>query len=455
MDRWRWVRFLRTFLSKHLPQSNFKPIYYLGNKSDFIQPIKAAIEAVDPKRGAVGDVFAGTGSVAAALIHERPVVTCDVQEYSRVLCSAVLTPKLEPKHCSSIVAEIDGPFLSRLLACLEPLAKWEEDGLASESPQRIAELLESPTLATREQQAGSNAYEAAAKASEKRLRDAGLWESPETTVSRLYAGVYFSFRQAAVLDAALRVGNLSEHENFRDSLVAAALSTASSVVNTVGKHFAQPIRPRSKNGEVKTGLPKVVARDRSIDALKAYQIWLHRYASLDRPSHAKATVIRGDFQDILTAHGHEMAVVYADPPYTRDHYSRFYHVLETMCLRDNPSFSSVTREGYTSVSRGLYRADRFQSDFCVRSLAPSAFDKLFRTARDQDSAVVLSYSPHERGDGTHPRVVSQEQILSIARQYYPKLEVQYIDGSTHNVLNSSALRLKGREHAELILKCYR
>ena len=30
--------------------------------------------------------------------------------------------------------------------------------------------------------------------------------------------------------------------------------------------------------------------------------------------------------------------VYADPPYTRDHYSRFYHVLETLALRDDPRF---------------------------------------------------------------------------------------------------------------------
>ena len=192
-----------------------------------------------------------------------------------------------------------------------------------------------------------------------------------------------------------------------------------------------------------------------MDALKTYQIWLHRYASLERASRARATVIRGDFHHVLTKHGRKMAVVYADPPYTRDHYSRFYHVLETMCLRDNPCFSSVTKDGSTSVSRGLYRADRFQSDFCVRSLAPAAFDRLFKTSREQDSAVVLSYSPHEGGDGTHPRVVSQEQIFSIARLYYPRLEVQYIDGSTHTVLNSSALRLKDREHAELILKCYR
>lgn len=455
MDRRRRVRLLRTFLSTHLQPSTFKPIYYLGNKSDFIQPIKAAIEAVDPRRGTVGDVFAGTGSVAAALIQERSVVTCDVQEYSRVLCSAVLAAKLETKHCSSIVAEIDGPFLRRLLACVEPLAKWEEDRLASESPQQIADLLESPTLATREHQVGPEEHEAAASASEKRLRDAGLWDSPETTVSRLYGGVYFSFRQAAVLDAALRVGNLPQHETLRDSLVAVALSTASSVVNTVGKHFAQPIRPRAKSGEVKTGLLKVVARDRAMDALKTYQIWLHRYASLYPIPRAKATVVRGDFHDVLTTHGREMSVVYADPPYTRDHYSRFYHVLETMCLRDNPRFSSVTKEGSASVSRGLYRADRFQSDFCVRSLAPAAFDKLFKTAREQDSAVVLSYSPHESGDGTHPRVVSQEQILSIARLYYPRLEIQYITGSTHTVLNSSALRLKDREHAELILKCYR
>ena len=42
------------------------------------------------------------------------------------------------------------------------------------------------------------------------------------------------------------------------------------------------------------------------------------------------------------------SVVYADPPYTRDHYSRYYHLLDTLLLYDYPD----------PVGKGQYRLDR-------------------------------------------------------------------------------------------------
>ena len=72
--------------------------------------------------------------------------------------------------------------------------------------------------------------------------------------------------------------------------------------------------------------------------------------------------------------------MYADPPYTRDHYSRYYHVLETMSLRDNPevSMTMIRAGGSPRVSRGVYRADRYQSPFCIKSQAAGAFEELCR-----------------------------------------------------------------------------
>jgi adenine-specific DNA methylase len=147
-------------------------------------------------------------------------------------------------------------------------------------------------------------------------------------------------------------------------------------------------------------------------------------------------------------------VLYADPPYTRDHYSRFYHVLETMCLRDDPPISRVTKGGSRAVSRGSYREDRHQSPFCIRSAAPAAFEALFAAARRRDLPLALSYSPHEAGDGTHPRVVSSIQIIEIARSYYERVECMVIDGAAHNKLNRGDLKLKTREHAEILVKCF-
>lgn len=441
--------------------SDFRPIYYLGCKASFTAAIKSAIDELDPGGGRLCDLFAGTGAVAGALGAEREVTTVDVQEYSRVLCSAVLAPlRLSTPEILRLTAGIAHRDMARqTVECLRPLIDYEIECIAAAASgerEPLANLLESPPPAAYDEpcfEAPSGPLTDAMLEVVSRLKAARLWESPDTTVSRHFGGVYFSFRQAAALDAILTAAAASE-EQMRDPLLAAALSTASQLVNTVGKQFAQPLRPRNKAGEIKPDLTKIVQRDRSADTFDAYRIWLGRYAALPRAI-GEPRALRLDYLDALQGDANDCSVLYADPPYTRDHYSRFYHVLETMCLRDDPSISRVTKGGTRTVSRGSYREERHQSPFCIRSAAPAAFKALFEAARRRDLPLVLSYSPHEAGDGTHPRVVSISQIMEIARSSYERVELAVVDGSIHNNLNRSGLKLKTREHAEILLKCFR
>ena len=103
--------------------------------------------------------------------------------------------------------------------------------------------------------------------------------------------------------------------------------------------------------------------------------------------------VRSDYSDYLSSSDFSEGVVYADPPYTRDHYSRFYHVLETLALRDDPKISTNTAHGNTLPSRGFYRLSRHQSPFCIRSHAPAAFSALFSKVSSKGLPLVLSYSP--------------------------------------------------------------
>ena len=442
-----------------MASSTFRPIYYLGCKNEFAAEIVSAIDSVDPSKGALGDLFAGTGAVAASVSMSRSVLTADVQEYSRVLCSAVLAP-----------ARLDAPQIDKLIAqsrscdsfhlkkwCFDPMISFENHALAKALegfPNELLDLIESQPLAA----ASSNTSDApealsvARLGTIQRLKASGLWDSPDTTVSRLFGGAYFSFAQSIALDSLLSTAN--SLGIGRDTLVAAALSTASSLVNTVGKQFAQPIRPKNKSGELKQGLIATVQRDRSRDAFDTYEIWLRKYVKLPG-SRFVPTTLRQDFLTAISERSTELSVLYADPPYTRDHYSRFYHVLETMCLRDNPAYTTVVKRGKKSISRGLYRVDRYQSDFCIRSSAPAAFEALFKSSREADLPLVVSYSPHEAGDGTHPRVVSMNQIIEIANANYKRVQVVSIDGSSHNNLNRTGLQLKEREHAEVLILCHR
>jgi 16S rRNA G966 N2-methylase RsmD len=403
------------------------------------------------------DLFAGSGVVAAAMSLSRPVATVDVQEYSRVLCSAMLRPPgLSAARIDLVVEKIaHSPLLQTITDCVAPLIEYELQCMADANkgePARLVELLECSPLATHEgRQPKSSALGAVQSDVLARLRAAGLERGEHAVLTRHFGGVYFSYQQALTLDAILTFAASCEEE-IRDTLKAAALSTASALVNSVGKQFAQPIRPRNKDGHTKLGLAKVVNRDRSENALETYRNWLVRYGLLPRARY-ETEVLCDDYHRALVRGGGKWTCIYADPPYTRDHYSRFYHVLETMCLRDDPPISHVMKGGTMAMSRGMYRADRHQSPFCIRSAAPDAFDSLFRAARSHSLPLVLSYSPHESGDGTHPRVVSVSDILKIARVHYSSVELCKVDGATHNQLNRIDLRLKPREHAELLFKC--
>ena len=391
-----------------------------------------------------------------ALAARRRVTAVDVQEYSRVLCSAQLNPPGISEATAREHAErvASSPLFQQLREYMAPLVSFEEDAIASsldgDSADLVA-LVESPPLVIESAEITNKRLARARSTTRGALVKAGLWSGANATVSLYFGGTYFSYKQSADLDAILSYSHASD-SSIKDTLLAAALSTASSLVNTVGKQFAQPIRPREKSGHIKSNLGCAVDRDRSLDAGQIYLDWMRRYSELPVARYRHEALKMG-FEEALQTRGRDFSVVYADPPYTRDHYSRFYHVLETMCLRDAPVISHVTRNGYSGPSRGAYRVDRYQSPFCIRSAAPSALKDLCSRTKRLGLPLVLSYSPHEAGDGTHPRVMSVSDIVRIAKQSFSRVEVQLLDGSTHNQLNRRDFVLTKRLHAEMIVEC--
>lgn len=434
----------------------FKPLYYLGCKASICDTIQEAIDLADPHHGRVCDLFAGSGAVSASLSASRNVTSVDIQEYSRVVCEAQLNPaRMSPRELAAIPIEVgESDALRSLEHCLEALIELEQEAALaaiSGKPAEMTALIEAPPLLFYAAEHGRGKLAAARKSARARLAENNLLNSPQSTVCRYFGGVYFSFRQAAYLDAVL-VNASRRRGQSRNTLLSAALSTASTMVNTVGKQFAQPVRPRDKSGNIKLSIVSSAIRDRRIDAKSLHSEWLVEYATLkatNRPHEA----VRGDYLEVLSRKGAEFTVLYADPPYTRDHYSRFYHVLETMCLRDEPVVTTTTRNGKSEPSRGVYRESRHQSPFCVRSTAPAAFDALFKQARLLSLPLVLSYSPSEQGDGTHPRVLSASNVVGIARENYRSVDVQYISGKTHNKHNRGDLELAKRSHAEMLIVC--
>jgi adenine-specific DNA-methyltransferase len=98
------------------------------------------------------------------------------------------------------------------------------------------------------------------------------------------------------------------------------------------------------------------------------------------PTHSM-TVTSLDYLDCLRIVP-ENSIIYADPPYSAVHYSRFYHVIETLVRYDHPHLEY----------KGRYRDDRHQSPFDKRKEVTNAFQLLFKAVDERKSHLVLSYS---------------------------------------------------------------
>ena len=105
------------------------------------------------------------------------------------------------------------------------------------------------------------------------------------------------------------------------------------------------------------------------------------------PNHLNHKIIVEDYISCLN-NLEERTTVYADPPYCLVHYSRFYHILETMVLYDYPEIQ--TKNGM--YVKGRYRVDRHQSPFCIRTQVQKAFDDMFSVVKRKNNSLVLSYS---------------------------------------------------------------
>lgn len=432
----------------------FRPVHYLGSKLRVLGEIGTALDRLDPARGAACDLFSGSATVSRSLSGSRRVVSLDIQEYARVLASAVLNGDRHWTAATATARLNAWPRLAQLEEIVAPLAAYEEDAMHAARRGDLAplcDLLEYGSIVAHSQGRSevSGALGDAMCEVRRRLDRAALVPS-ETVCLRHYGGLYFGYRQAAQLDALTSFARSASPPS--DLLLAAVLSTASQIVNTVGKQFAQPIRPRDKSGEPKHHLLRKIATERGLQVLPIYRAFMLQYFGL-KTRRTDHTALRGDFRERLPTLKGQVSIVYADPPYTRDHYSRFYHALETIAQGDDPDISATNLDGGEAMSRGSYRADRHQSPFCIKSQAPGAFRDLFNGVQALGVPLVLSYSGFDSSVEARPRVMSVSDVAALARESFASVEVTTLDSLDHMKLNATALNKSARGTHEVLFLC--
>ena len=437
-----------------------RPIHYLGSKLRILDTIGEAVNSVSPGNGRICDLFSGSGTVSRYFAHSRPVTAVDIQEYSRALCSAVLMPARFPFTGHEMVSRIKASKkYAVLLDTFEPLLSYERAATEKAKQDDIGFLYDliangSIIVAEKGYPPKSQELSSAIQCSLQLLDKAGLSNSVDTMVTRYFGGLYFSVEQAISIDAALDYFYSQINDaSMRNSLLAALLSTTSEIVNTVGKQFAQPLQVLDKNGEPKRKLLKKILNDRAVSFWDSFAEWVDAYSVLEPTPFSSHEALCLDFRDALKQlQQSDISVVYADPPYTRYHYSRYYHVLETICLRDLPEISP-TFAGGTHLSRGIYRESRHQSPFCIRSKAGEAFCHLFAGVAELKVPFVLSYSPFSESSLSTPRLQTIEQLLNKAKYYYEDVSLVSPGHFMHSKLNAVEKNYEAEQEAELLIVC--
>ena len=201
--------------------------------------------------------------------------------------------------------------------------------------------------------------------------------------------------------------------NERDFFLAVLLAVLSKAVNTIGKQFAQPMKVRDSQGNYKHKLGQKAIADRRIDLASAFieQARLFCEAASWRSDNQ---AVRSDYRETLKAlKKGDVSLIYADPPYSRYHYSRYYHVLETIALYDDPSVSNNPATNKTS--RGIYRTKRHQSPFSIKTQAKGAFQELFALSVRLGCPLLLSYSPFPSNRPATPRMIAIDELVAAAK----------------------------------------
>jgi len=205
-------------------------------------------------------------------------------------------------------------------------------------------------------------------------RAAGIFQFFQTS----YADTYFSPEQCAEIDdLRYAVEVLDVIDSYAADLAMASLISAMCYAQSTPGHFAQ-------------FMPSDHARVVPLRDISIFDAFSERFRGWPIPVQARRhTVLSADWRFVFDSGQADGAtVVYVDPPYNTEQYSRFYHLLETLVRYDSPELKH----------KALYREGRFKSNFSYRRAVAGEFGELFRRCAESCGAdVVLSYSSTGKG----------------------------------------------------------
>lgn len=329
---------------------------YMGSKRVMLQNGLGALiedEIVSVRRFV--DLFSGSGAVAThvACRYQIPVLASDLQEYSVALAGAVI-------------------HRVHSLDCNKVWGAWYREASRRFSRMNVPEM--SNITRTRV----------------GKLRD---WCGVNGgVIVRSYGGHYFSPLQAAWIDCL--IASFPYDDCARSAALAALIRAASRAVAAPG-HTAQPFQPTPT-------AKKFLKESWSRDIVEYTRSEFEKICLVHAKKKGKAIV--GDANQIASTLK-ASDLVFIDPPYSGVHYSRFYHVLETIANGECGPVSGIGR--YPEPGR------RPRSKYSLKGESADALENLLGLIAAKGAKAIITFPDSDCSNG-----LSGDLVREIARRHF-------------------------------------
>jgi len=427
-----------------------RPIQYLGSKLRSLDDLLSATKHLFSSKDRVVDLFSGSSVVSQAFANAGARVTSiDVQIFCKDIAAAMLGEgrKLGESSHTDAATITTGFFQLEVPDELGTFLEKEALLLGSGPTNELLEFYRSLPQAWK-----SPLNRDWLVPHSKTLKYRGNAWAP--IIASHYAGTYFGLRQAVFFDyvrgqieALWEVGAIRDWSRF--ALLTALYSTMSRTVCSAGKHFAQPLATKETGNQLFQ--IRRLYSDRTVDPLATFVSCAEKIDCSAQPVDDEHTAIAQPadraYEQIIDL---KPALIYADPPYTAQQYSRFYHVLEIAATHTVPNLQNIAGR----VTSGLYNISQYKSPFCSRVAAKPAFEALVSASLASGASLALSYSSSSKRSTGNARMIELQELIGICKQHYGSCNVDVIElAHAYRSFNSQQNNNDHRSDPEVLIIC--
>jgi adenine-specific DNA-methyltransferase len=379
----------------------------MGSKTKIIDFVVTGINEVHKNSTPILDLFAGSATLAGAIGNQVSFISNDIQEYSSILARAYLDRTENIPSAQDILDDAENIATSTIAKLELYIPKY--NNIENIDNFNVIETLQQNFLYSKFNH---------------------RWH----LFLKNYSGTWWSAEQCIWIDSLREVAEKYKNDNVYSKILAALMYAMAYCSQGTG-HYAQyrDAKTQSSMNDILIYRKKSIKKffEKKFIELSYYNNINIRDYSFNHTSDDYLTSLR-KFSE---------GTVYADPPYCFVHYSRFYHLLETLVLYDYPSL----QEKKGQVVKGRYRENRHQSPFCIKSKVEQAFDSLFKEVKANSSSLVLSYS--------NTGMISLEKLLLLAEKYWKNSEISLIEiDHQHMTLGRQGTRYRDVKECMLLVK---